>query len=646
MSIKSILLSTQSLPIEQSKKKTEEFLTTIFPNTQWGIDTNFVPYTDDNKKSIWTHELRSIVKNSLQSNKKSENDYAEWLGDIYYSYVSVYPKSLFPKYRSNAGWRIVLLSIPRAEVVAIGIASHYQNAQNHKNLGLVSNFFFEFTQNALKEKGELSFTPRKITADDWDRDGLFTSKITKIAGIDIQKNIPQGLLIKDFRNTTLKKILASFIAIKILPADFTDTDLKGELAKAAKAGEVLTSSVYPYQTIEDFESLRALALQDMANAQTRISLRKRSATRSIVRVYYGPPGTGKTLTAVREAVKIVAPSTEGEHDPQVCFRLFNQLHEQCAFITFHPSLQYEDLVESIRPVLSFPEHFDIEDGDAKDLAQADISGHLQYIIHEGLLLRMIRRALKAPHKEFVIVIDEINRGDISRILGPLLSALEPDKRVGAEFPVGFELQYPLAQELESRLFMPSNLHVLGTMNSSDRNIALVDHALRRRFDFIEVPPDTAILTNTEDFPPIDCKKLLETLNIRITRLLGNDYCIGHGYFSYCKRNIHVIENMAKKIIPLLRECFYGNEGLIFLVLGDNKDQKYNFFKIIEEEDDFQKNFSVSQDIAESMGYQPYSRPRNIQFDQRFWNPHLLIPAPLDEAYAVQCLLKLTSTIES
>ena len=125
-----------------------------------------------------------------------------------------------------------------------------------------------------------------------------------------------------------------------------------------------------------------------------------------------------------------------------------------------------------------------EEGEKPD--EASPQGQLRYRVHEGLLLRMIRRALQTPGKEFVIVVDEINRGDVSRILGPLISTLDSDKRVGAEFPIGIELQYPRAEELESRLFMPSNLHLIGTMNSSDRNIALVDHALRRRFDFIQI----------------------------------------------------------------------------------------------------------------------------------------------------------------
>jgi len=253
---------------------------------------------------------------------------------------------------------------------------------------------------------------------------------------------------------------------------------------------------------------------------------------------------------------------------------------------------------------------------------------------------MIRRALQAPGKEFVIVIDEINRGDVSRILGPLISTLDSDKRVGAEFPIGIELQYPRAEELESRLFMPSNLHLIGTMNSSDRNIALVDHALRRRFDFIQIPPEPSLLRSTTDEQSIDCGLLLRTINARIEHLLDADHCIGHGYLVGCDTNAKVIERLATKVIPLLREYFYGNEGLMLMILGDSASQIVNFFKLTPPEKQFERLFGIDQDTASAFGYRPHTTPKSLELDSRFWNPTRLIPGPDDEAYAVSCLLKL------
>src|SRR5690606_20589494 len=148
----------------------------------------------------------------------------------------------------------------------------------------------------------------------------------------------------------------------------------------------------------------------------------KSSTRSVVRIYYGPPGTGKTLSAVGAAVKLVDPSFNDNGDPAVSFDKFNAYRDQCAVITFHPSLQYEDLVESIRAVVTEAQLQD--EGDNAEEVSLPNHGQLRYMVHEGLLLRMIRRALQNPDKEFVIIIDEINRGDISRILGPLISTLE------------------------------------------------------------------------------------------------------------------------------------------------------------------------------------------------------------------------------
>ena len=174
-------------------------------------------------------------------------------------------------------------------------------------------------------------------------------------------------------------------------------------------------------------------------------------------------------------MKLADPAFGEKEGPEAAFARFNELGGQIAFITFHPALQYEDVIESIRPVVggveAAPDEAADEEQDAgvsgeQEFAQAE--GDLSYRIHEGLFLRMIRKAAQEPDQEFVIVIDEINRGDVSRILGPLLSALEADKRVGAEFPIGVELQYPRAEQLESRLYLPPNIHFLGTMNSADR----------------------------------------------------------------------------------------------------------------------------------------------------------------------------------
>ena len=378
----------------------------------------------------------------------------------------------------------------------------------------------------------------------------------------------------------------------------------------------------------------------------QVQLKRRSATRSVVRIYFGPPGTGKTLTAVRLAVKLADPGFDDKGSPELAFSRFNELRDRLAFVTFHQALQYEDVVESIRPRITTRE--DLISNQQEPSAEDDVCSNahlneaalLTYQLHEGILLRTLRRAIAEPDSEFVVVIDEINRGDISRILGPLISSLEPDKRLGAEFPLGVELQYPRSAELESRLFMPPNLHLLGTMNSSDRNIALVDHALRRRFDFVECPPEPSLLSSTEDQEALDLNLLLETINKRIQHLLDRDHCIGHGYLMGTRTNLEVVERFAKKILPLLREYFYGNEGLVLLVLGDRPGGQYNIHRIHEPEQDLVRLFQIEREEALNLGYRPQEVGISISIDPKFWNASLPIPAPDDAVYAFHALKKI------
>ena len=582
MALLDLLRSNNKPTCEAERASALAELGGLFPDTEWGVDADFNYYTQANIDNLWTNELRRGIKNKLEAAGLGEADYGTWLGDVHFLNIGIYRKSLFERYRSNAGWRLVLMALPRAGAVLVGIASHYQNAQNHNKLGEVSNLLFDIASDALESDGKGPMYGRKISSADWDQNGLFPTQLSSVAGVSIA---PDVVFLKDIRTTTLKKILASFIAVKVLPNSVAQADLHRELMELAASAKYLSAKVYPFGGLEEFEALRALALQDLAAAGTRLLLRKKSSTRSVVRVYYGPPGTGKTLSAVREAVKLIEPGFDDKGNPTASFEKFNDYRDQCAFITFHPSLQYEDLVESIRPVISEDDVAPGDEGDRPD--EASPQGQLRYRVHEGLLLRMIRRALQTPGKEFVIVVDEINRGDVSRILGPLISTLDSDKRVGAEFPIGIELQYPRAEELESRLFMPSNLHLIGTMNSSDRNIALVDHALRRRFDFIQIPPEPSLLRSTTDAQSIDCGLLLRTINVRIEHLLDADHCIGHGYFVGCDTNAKVIERLATKVIPLLREYFYGNEGLMLMVLGDSASQTANFFKLNPPEKQFE-----------------------------------------------------------
>jgi 5-methylcytosine-specific restriction protein B len=461
-----------------------------------------------------------------------------------------------------------------------------------------------------------------------------------------------NLTLKVVRTTTVKKILASFIAIQPIDPGNGENALLQQLRTWEAVGWALATQVPPFTSVKAFEALRALALQDLAAANLRHRLNRKSDTRSIVRIYYGPPGTGKTLTAVRDAVKIVDPSFDDGGNPSVSFGRFNELTDQVSFLTFHQALQYEDAIESIRPMVGIPDQKSANDDDENGDDEGDAAigpkgagqNSIQYQLHEGVILRAIRSALDNSNKEFVVVIDEINRGDISRIIGPLISALEPDKRLGAEYPISVELQYPRASHLESRLFLPANLHFLGTMNSADRNIALVDHALRRRFDFVALPPEPGLLSSTKDADPIDLKHLLATLNHRITHLLGAEYAIGHGYFMSCESNDDVVRVMARKIIPLLEEYFFGNPGLMLLVLGQEEGAQFNIHIVTEPTVAYEKLFNIPTDKASALGYRSQEAGLGVSLDPRFWNGSKPLPGPDDASFAVKAIQKIYSPL--
>ncbi|MER8759876.1 AAA family ATPase [Mesorhizobium sp. M0976] len=655
MSLLDLLQSRTLTEFESRKASARKQLESIFPNSLWGVDLECSEYTDDNINNLWNNELRKPIRHRLESSGLSKADYETWLGDIHFINIGIYRKSVFPAHKSNIGWRIAVLAIPAAHVVATGIASHYQGGQRHAQLGLASNLLFDAAQDGLAASGTGTTLPgRKVNADDWDRDGLIEKPILDIAGVDLS-TVPgvDHLILKDVRTTTAKKIIASYITIEPHAAGLTEPSLLDSLRQLEKSGSALASGVYPFRSTDEFEPVRSLALQDLAAASLRLQLRRKSSTRSAVRIYHGPPGTGKTLAAVREAVKLADPAFNEKEGPEAAFARFNELGGQVAFITFHPALQYEDVIESIRPIVGRADEASIggDSGEQEDSGDDDVGqdeteaeGNLAYRIHEGLFLRMIRKAAQDPNKEFVIVIDEINRGDVSRILGPLLSALEADKRVGAEFPIGVELQYPRAEQLESRLYLPPNIHFLGTMNSADRNIALVDHALRRRFDFIGCPPEPALLGSATGTEPIDMSRLLDTLNARIEHLLDADHCIGHGYFMGCKTSADLIEVFARKIVPLLIEYFYGNAGLMLLVLGDAPGGPYNILQVIEPEASFDKVFNIDRDIASKLGYRAHEVALGFRLEPRFWDQNRAIPGPQDEAYAARAIRKIYEAV--
>ncbi len=266
-------------------------------------------------------------------------------------------------------------------------------------------------------------------------------------------------------------------------------------------------------------------------------------------ILFGPPGTGKTFWAERAANDLAAMSAFGK-----LFDSLDATEKQVVqgvgetpglvrLCCFHPGYGYEDFLEGYRP--------------------RALNGQVAFELRDGVFKRLCDDARKMPDRNFYLIVDEINRGDIPRIFGELLTVLEKSKR-------GKQVILPLSQKT---FCVPTNVFLLGTMNTADHSISLLDVALRRRFGFIELMPDAVVLKDSI-VAGIALQPWLEALNASIRKHAGRDarnLQIGHSYLMHSGRPLKDLPSLRRAvrddIIPLLQEYCYDDYGALKNILG-------------------------------------------------------------------------------
>lgn len=206
-------------------------------------------------------------------------------------------------------------------------------------------------------------------------------------------------------------------------------------------------------------------------------------------------------------------------------------------------------------------------------------------------------------KNFVFIIDEINRGNISRIFGELITLIEPSKRVGATESMEALLPYS-----GHRFSIPSNVYIIGTMNTADRSLVSMDAALRRRFDFIEMMPDPTIIDRKPE--GVDLKLLLETMNRRIETLYDREHTIGHSYFMHVESIADLGHVFRFNVIPLLMDYFHGDYEKIKLVLSTMADCNKSPFIVENDPSESFGNYSGGDVVTYSIDDQKLDNPES------------------------------------
>ena len=306
-------------------------------------------------------------------------------------------------------------------------------------------------------------------------------------------------------------------------------------------------------------------------------------------ILYGPPGTGKTYHTVNKALEIIGVDLDGKKlDKDEIDRLEKKERKevkvifdehiktgQIVFTTFHQSMGYEDFVEGIKPKTK--------------------KGKISYKVEDGIFKRLCSKAKENNNKRYVLIIDEINRGNISAIFGELITLIEDDKRLDEDETLEIVLPYS-----KKKFGVPNNIYIIGTMNTADRSVEALDTALRRRFSFQEMLPKHKLLKpiKFKDYE-ISLSVILEIVNKRIEVLIDRDHLLGHASLMKVTNLSGLRTVFRDKFLPQLQEYFFGNYEKIAMIIGEdffipNNSSKIKF--LVNTTNDFDKKIYHIKDL--------------------------------------------------
>ena len=329
-----------------------------------------------------------------------------------------------------------------------------------------------------------------------------------------------------------------------------------EPVRLPKPGEGKLTSCYQYKDIDNIMEINRL-IRTSKKAETVtlpltgiIAEIESGLERKKQVILYGPPGTGKTYYAEKACCELSSrnmfnkPFSQISEDEKKAVTGDGRTYGTVRMCCFHPSYGYEDFIEGIKPKVKHDQTL--------------------FETRDGIFKEICKDALNDPEHNYYLIIDEINRGDISRIFGELIMLIEKNKR-------GKQVILPLSNE---PFQVPGNVYIVGTMNTADRSITLLDAALRRRFGFIELMPDYSLLEGVVlEGLPLD--GWLRELNARIREHLGKDarnLQIGHSYFLEEGKLVTDKDTFRRiireDIIPLIEEYCYGDYEMISRILGE------------------------------------------------------------------------------